>query len=348
MGRKVNPIGFRLPVRRDWKSRWYAKGRGFTDWVIKDVHTRRMIERDYAAAMISKIEIEQKIGSVRVIIHAARPGVVIGKKGEGVDRLRANLRKLFNADDVQVDTKEVAQPETDAKVIALNIANQLENRVMFRRAMRRALANAMRLKVDGIKIMSAGRLNGIEIARTEWYREGRVPLHTLKNDIDYGFAEASTAMGVVGVKVWVSKGDTYGFSKKVKYAYDAAAGAEDAASAPAAAPAPDAADVATPAPAPSATPVAKTIRAAGVSGAEGAAAEGGAVEAEAEAETKPAAKKAAAKKDAAPAAKKPAAKKPAAKKAATPAAKKAAKPTAKPAAKKPAAKKPAAKKGDKD
>lgn len=221
MGRKVNPIGFRLPVRRDWKSRWYAKGRNFTDQVIKDAKARRMIEKKYATAMISRIEIEQKIGSIRLIIHAARPGIIIGKKGEGIERLRNDLRKnIFHSNEVQVDIKEIQQPETDAKVIALNIVNQLENRVMFRRAMRRALSNAMRLKVEGIKIMSAGRLNGIEIARSEWYREGRVPLHTLKNDVDYGFAEANTAMGVVGVKVWVSKGDTYGVSKKAKYTFD--------------------------------------------------------------------------------------------------------------------------------
>lgn len=220
MGRKVNPIGFRLPVRRDWKSRWYAKGRRFTDLVIKDAGARRMIERDYRTAMISRVEIEQKIGSIRLIIHAARPGVVIGKKGEGIDKLRAKLRRLFASNEVLVDVQEVEQPDADAKVIALNIADQLEKRVMFRRAMRRALTNAMRLKIEGIKIMSAGRLNGIEIARTEWYREGRVPLHTLKNDIDYGFAEANTAMGVIGVKVWVSKGDTYGVRKKAKWTID--------------------------------------------------------------------------------------------------------------------------------
>ncbi len=222
MGRKVNPIGFRLPVRRDWKSRWYAKGRNYSNLVIKDVTARRMIEKEYATAMISNIEIEQKIGNIRLIIHAARPGVVIGKKGEGIERLRIKLRKIFDSNEVQVDMKEIAQPETDAKVVALNIANQLENRVMFRRAMRRALANAMRLKVDGIKIMSAGRLNGIEIARTEWYREGRVPLHTLKNNIDYGCAEANTAMGVVGIKVWISKGDIVGLRKKAKYTIDGA------------------------------------------------------------------------------------------------------------------------------
>lgn len=325
MGRKVNPIGFRLPVRRDWKSRWYAKGRHFTELVICDAAARRMIEKDYAAAMISRIEIEQKIGSIRLIIYAARPGVVIGKKGEGIERLRTKLRVIFSAKEVQVDMKEIAQPETDAKVVALTIAGQLENRVMFRRAMRRALANAMRLKVDGIKIMCAGRLNGIEIARTEWYREGRVPLHTLKNDIDYGFAEANTAMGVVGVKVWVSKGDLVGLRKKAKYTYAGGAeakpagdGATAAADKPAEVTAAPAAAAAAPVAAAAAAapeekkPAVKRV----VRRAKAAAATEDKKEDKEEAAAAPAAaaKKAAVKK---PAAKKPAAKKTAAPKAAT-------------------------------
>ena len=312
MGRKVNPIGFRLPVRRDWKSRWYAKGRNFTELVIKDVNVRRMIEKEYVSAMISKIEIEQKIGSIRLIIHAARPGVVIGKKGEGIERLRNRLRKIFGSKEVQVDMKEIAQPETDAKVIAMNIANQLENRVMFRRAMRRALSNAMRLQVEGIKIMSAGRLNGIEIARTEWYREGRVPLHTLKNDIDYGFAEANTAMGVVGVKVWVSKGDTYGMHKKVKYNIEADGSAAEA-------PAEEEAAAIVPEPAAEATPVVKKMAKSSKK-----TAQDGDSDSEAKAvESADKAKKPAAKKPAKKAAaKKSAEKKPAAKKADTKKAKK--------------------------
>lgn len=221
MGQKVNPIGFRLAVRRDWKSRWYAKGQSFARMVIKDAQARRFIEREYVAGLVSRIEIERTIKNVRLIIHAARPGVIIGKKGEDIDRLRAKLRNIFELQDVMVDIKEINQPETDARLIALNIASQLENRVMFRRAMRRALMNAMRMKVDGIKIMVSGRLNGIEIARTERYHEGRVPLHTLKNDIDYGFAEARTAMGAIGIKVWISKGDTYGRHKQAKYTLDA-------------------------------------------------------------------------------------------------------------------------------
>ena len=217
MGRKVNPIGFRLSVRRDWKSRWYAKGAAFAEMVKMDSRARRFIEKKYAQASVSFIEIERTGAAVRLIIHSARPGAVIGKKGEGIDRLRADLRGIFGVNEVQVDIREVSNPEANAALIAANIASQLERRIMFRRAMRRAMASAMRLGVEGVKIMSSGRLNGIEIARTEWYREGRVPLHTLKNDIDYGFAEAKTAMGVVGVKVWVSRSDKYGRNKKAKY-----------------------------------------------------------------------------------------------------------------------------------
>lgn len=229
MGQKVNPIGFRLAVRRDWKSRWYAKGREFSRMVIQDSEIRRYIEKHYAQAMISKVEIE-RVGaernkkSVRLTIHTGRPGSLIGKKGEGIDKMRANMRKLLRQNDVVVEIREVKSPEADAKLVALNIAGQLENRTMFRRAMRRAFGGAERLKVDGIKIMLAGRLNGIEIARTEWHREGRIPLHTLKNDIDFGQAEARTEMGVVGVKVWISKGDISGYAaKKAKYTVDSGA-----------------------------------------------------------------------------------------------------------------------------
>lgn len=217
MGRKVNPIGFRLAVRRDWKSRWFAKGRDFAEMVIKDTQARRHVSTNYPQANISHVEIERTMRAVRVIVHSARPGMVIGKKGEGIDRLRVDLRRLFGVDDVSVDIREVSQPEANAKLIALNVASQLERRIMFRRAMRRAMASAMRLGVEGVKIMCAGRLNGIEIARTEWYREGRVPLHTLKNDIDYGCAEAKTSMGVVGIKVWVSRGDKFGKARVSKY-----------------------------------------------------------------------------------------------------------------------------------
>jgi small subunit ribosomal protein S3 len=231
MGQKVNPIGFRLSVRRDWKSRWYAKGRAFSQMVIKDAETRRYIEKNYAQASVSRIEIERtQQNNVRLVIYCGRPGALIGKKGEGIDRLRAVIRKRLGLADVSVDIKEINQPEGDAKLIALNIASQLENRIMFRRAVRRAIGNAQRIKeVEGVKIMTAGRLNGIEIARTEWNREGRVPLHTLKNDIDYGFAEANTDMGVIGIKVWLSKGESETARKKAaKYSYEEAQHAADA------------------------------------------------------------------------------------------------------------------------
>lgn len=215
MGRKVNPIGFRLAVRRDWRSRWYARGRDFAAIVINDAEVRKHIKTSYPQGNISLVEIERKLDYARIIIHSGRPGAVIGKKGEGIDALRAKLALMTNVKDLLVDIKEVAQPDADATLIALNIASQLERRIMFRRAMRRAMAGAMRLGVEGVKIMCSGRLNGTEIARTEWYREGRVPLHTLKNDVDYGVAQAKTNMGVVGVKVWVSRGiDT---RKRVKY-----------------------------------------------------------------------------------------------------------------------------------
>ncbi|MGU9952131.1 MAG: 30S ribosomal protein S3 [Gammaproteobacteria bacterium WSBS_2016_MAG_OTU1] len=208
MGRKINPIGFRLAVRRDWRSRWYAKGRDFAAMVVKDAEVRRHIEKKYSQAVVSLIEIERTLSNVRVIVRAARPGMLIGKKGEGIDKLRMELRSKFGMNEVLVDVVEVAQPDADAKLIALNIASQLEKRIMFRRAMRRSMASAMRLNgVEGVKIMCSGRLNGIEIARTEWYREGRVPLHTLKNNIDYGVAAAKTSMGMVGIKVWVSLGE---------------------------------------------------------------------------------------------------------------------------------------------
>lgn len=228
MGQKINPIGFRLAVRRDWKSRWFAKGRSFSDMVIKDVTARRHVEKKYASALISKIEIGRKMEKVNFTVFSARPGVIIGKKGEGIEDLRADLRKIYGVQDVDITMQDIKQPEIDAQLVAANIASQLENRIMFRRAMRRALTNAMRLKIDGIKIMSSGRLNGIEIARTEWYREGRVPLHTLRNEIDYGFAEAHTSMGVVGVKVWISKGDQHGRQKKAKYTALATPDAEPA------------------------------------------------------------------------------------------------------------------------
>ena len=228
MGQKINPVGFRLAVQRSetydyhqpgqggWKSRWYAKGRDFGKLVVADCRARRHIEAKHAAAQVSRVQIDRDANGAKITVFAARPGMIIGKKGEGTDRLKAELRQMMGLNSVHVEVEQISQPEADAKLIALGIAGQLERRVMFRRAMRRALGSAVRLNVDGVKIMSAGRLNGLEIARTEWYREGRIPLHTLKNDIDYGFAEAKTPMGIVGVKVWISRGERYGPGRRSK------------------------------------------------------------------------------------------------------------------------------------
>src|SRR5512134_824790 len=210
MGQKINPIGFRLGVSRDWNSRWFAKGRGFSTMLNEDLKVRDFLKRKLAHASVSKVVIERPAKDARITIYSARPGVVIGKKGEDIELLKAELRRLLGVQMVHVNIEEIRKPETDAQLIADSIAQQLEKRIMFRRAMKRAMQNAMRLGAQGIKIMSAGRLNGIEIARTEWYREGRVPLHTLRADIDYGFGEAKTTYGVIGIKVWVFKGETLG------------------------------------------------------------------------------------------------------------------------------------------
>jgi small subunit ribosomal protein S3 len=207
MGQKINPIGFRLGVSRDWNSRWFAKGRGFSTMLNEDLKVRDFLKRKLAHASVSKVIIERPAKDARITIYSARPGVVIGKKGEDIELLKAELRRLLGVQMVHVNIEEIRKPETDAQLIADSIAQQLEKRIMFRRAMKRAMQNAMRLGAQGIKIMSAGRLNGIEIARTEWYREGRVPLHTLRADIDYGFGEAKTTYGVIGIKVWVYKGE---------------------------------------------------------------------------------------------------------------------------------------------
>ena len=207
MGQKINPIGFRLGVSRDWNSRWFAKGRGFSTMLNEDLKVRDFLKRKLAHASVSKVIIERPAKDARITIFSARPGVVIGKKGEDIELLKAELRRLLGVQMVHVNIEEIRKPETDAQLIADSIAQQLEKRIMFRRAMKRAMQNAMRLGAQGIKIMSAGRLNGIEIARTEWYREGRVPLHTLRADIDYGFGEAKTTYGVIGIKVWVYKGE---------------------------------------------------------------------------------------------------------------------------------------------
>jgi small subunit ribosomal protein S3 len=207
MGQKIHPIGFRLSVNKNWSSRWYANSRNFATMLNEDLKVRDYLKKRLSHASVGKVMIERPAKDARITIHSARPGVVIGKKGEDIEMLKADLRKLLGVQMVHVNIEEIRKPEVDAQLIADSIAQQLEKRIMFRRAMKRAMQNAMRLGAQGIKIMSAGRLNGIEIARTEWYREGRVPLHTLRADIDYGFSEAKTTYGVIGIKCWVYKGE---------------------------------------------------------------------------------------------------------------------------------------------
>jgi len=208
MGQKIHPIGFRLSVNKNWSSRWYANSRNFAAMLNEDLKVRSYLKKRLAHASVGKVVIERPAKDARITIHSARPGVVIGKKGEDIEMLKADLRKLLGVQMVHVNIEEIRKPEVDAQLISDSIAQQLEKRIMFRRAMKRAMQNAMRLGAQGIKIMSAGRLNGVEIARTEWYREGRVPLHTLRADIDYGFSEAKTTYGVIGIKCWVYKGET--------------------------------------------------------------------------------------------------------------------------------------------
>ena len=209
MGQKIHPTGFRLSVSRNWASRWYASNRDFAGMLAEDIKVREYLKAKLKNAAVSRVLIERPAKNARITIYSARPGVVIGKKGEDIENLKKELAIRLGVP-VAVNIEEVRKPEIDAKLIADSITQQLEKRIMFRRAMKRAMQNAMRLGAQGIKIMSAGRLNGIEIARTEWYREGRVPLHTLRADIDYGFSEAKTTYGVIGVKVWVYKGDNLG------------------------------------------------------------------------------------------------------------------------------------------
>ena len=209
MGQKIHPTGFRLSISRNWSSRWYASNKDFAGMLAEDIKVREYLKAKLKNASVSRILIERPAKNARITIYSARPGVVIGKKGEDIENLKRDLGKQLGVP-VAVNIEEVRKPEIDAKLIADSITQQLEKRIMFRRAMKRAMQNAMRLGALGIKIMSSGRLNGIEIARTEWYREGRVPLHTLRADIDYGTSEAKTTYGVIGVKVWVYKGDTLG------------------------------------------------------------------------------------------------------------------------------------------
>ena len=206
MGQKIHPTGFRLAVTRNWNSRWYAEGDNFGTMLAEDVRVREYLKRKLKAASVGRVLIERPAKNARITIFSARPGVIIGKGGDDIDALKNDLQRLMGVP-VHVNIEEIRKPEVDAQLIADSIAQQLEKRIMFRRAMKRAMQNAMRLGAQGIKIQSSGRLNGIEIARTEWYREGRVPLHTLRAIIDYATSEAQTTYGIIGIKVWVYKGD---------------------------------------------------------------------------------------------------------------------------------------------
>jgi len=219
MGQKIHPTGFRLSVTRDWASRWYATTKAFPQMLKEDIEVRDYLKKKLAHASVGRVVIERPAKNARVTVYSARPGVVIGKKGEDIEHLKSDLQRRMGVP-VHVNIEEIRKPETDAQLIADSIAQQLEKRIMFRRAMKRAMQNAMRLGAQGIKIMSSGRLNGAEIARTEWYREGRVPLHTLRADIDYGTSEAKTTYGVIGIKVWVFKGEFVGKNEQPAAAPD--------------------------------------------------------------------------------------------------------------------------------
>ena len=211
MGQKVHPIGIRLGIVKDWTSKWYADSRTFPEYVRLDHEVRAFIKNKLKDASVSRIHIERPAKKANITIFTARPGIVIGKKGEDIERLRTEVARIMemHINDVRINIAEVRKPELDAQLVAEGIAQQLERRVMFRRAMKRAVTNTMRVGAEGVKVKVGGRLNGAEIARSEWYREGRVPLHTFRADIDYGFAEAQTTYGVIGVKVWIFKGEIF-------------------------------------------------------------------------------------------------------------------------------------------
>ncbi|MEQ8231451.1 MAG: 30S ribosomal protein S3 [Gammaproteobacteria bacterium] len=206
MGQKVHPYGIRLGIVKDWTSTWYVDSKQYADYLNLDLAVRKFLRKKLSHASVSRIQIERPANNARIVIHTARPGIVIGKKGEDIEALRKEVSKLMGVP-AHISVEEIRKPELDAYLVAESVAQQLERRIMFRRAMKRAVSNSMRLGAEGIKINVAGRLNGAEIARSEWYREGRVPLHTLRADIDYGFAEANTTYGVIGVKVWIFKGE---------------------------------------------------------------------------------------------------------------------------------------------
>jgi len=234
MGQKVNPIGIRLGITRDWTSKWYANSRNYPEYVHQDWEVREFLKRKLAEASVSRISIERAARKSNITIQTARPGVVIGKKGEDIERLRQEVAQMMGmpVGDVRLNIAEIRKPELDAQLVAEGIAQQIERRVMFRRAMKRAVMNTMRSGALGVKVRVSGRLNGAEIARTEWYREGRVPLHTFRADIDYGLAESRTTYGIIGVKVWIFKGEVFDQP-------EAPVEAAEAAPAAAAAPAPE-------------------------------------------------------------------------------------------------------------
>ncbi len=225
MGHKVHPTGFRLGISTDWNSTWYASSRDYADFLNNDIEIRKFIEKELSHASVSRIQIDRPARALQVTIHTARPGIVIGKKGEDIERLRGRIAKLagLNVNAVKVNIAEIRKPELDAKLVADSVAQQLERRVMFRRAMKRVVTNTMRLGAQGVKIHVSGRLNGAEIARSEWYHEGRVPLHTLRADIDYAQATAKTTYGTLGIKVWICKGEVFDLEQKREAVKNAAA-----------------------------------------------------------------------------------------------------------------------------
>ena len=209
MGQKVHPTGIRLGIVQDWKSKWYADSKNFPEMLNTDLQVREFLKKRLSQASVSRIQIDRPAKNAHITVHTARPGIVIGKKGEDIDALRSDVARMMGVP-VHISIEEIRKPELDAQLVAESIAQQLERRIMFRRAMKRSVQNAMRIGAEGIKVNIAGRLNGAEIARSEWYREGRVPLHTLRANIDYGLAEARTTYGVLGVKVWIFKGEVFG------------------------------------------------------------------------------------------------------------------------------------------
>lgn len=223
MGQKVHPIGIRLGITKEWSSKWYADSQSYSSYVYQDHQVREFLKKRLKDASVSRIQIDRPAKRASITIHTARPGIVIGKKGEDIEKLRVEVARLLDMalHDVRLNISEIRKPELDAQLVAEGIAQQLERRVQFRRAMRRAVTNTMRIGAEGIKVKVSGRLNGAEIARSEWYREGRVPLHTFRADIDYGLAEARTTYGVIGVKVWVFRGEVFDSGDSTQESQDA-------------------------------------------------------------------------------------------------------------------------------